>query len=71
MTAGGYTCHAHPPSLGGKECGHYNAKPATDRNTGQQYCEACGRTRKASDDRKRRAEQTRVALDRWRAGMPR
>ena len=51
----GYTCHAHPVELNGKECGHYNSKPKKDR-LNLTFCESCGRTKIASDSRKRRAK---------------
>ena len=44
----GYICRARPL---GKECGHYNPAPSTDRMSGQECCDECGRTRKASNDR--------------------
>lgn len=49
-----WQCYAHPPKLGGKECGHLNTTERISRSL--TYCEACGCTKIASDDRKRRKE---------------
>lgn len=57
-----WRCHAHPPELNGRECGHVNedgahavsvldyAAPVLGSIKRLEYCGKCGRTKKASDD---------------------
>lgn len=54
-----WTCHARPAALGGRPCGHFNAGGTRRRfeNRVLDYCEACGCTRKASEDRERKVRQ--------------
>ena len=44
-----WTCHAHPVSRGGAECGHVNETGV--RPLGFLRCELCGCTKLASDQR--------------------
>lgn len=57
-----WTCHAHPAAKGGKPCGHVNrGAPRSREFHGRrlEYCEACGCTRIASDDRLARKREGR------------
>lgn len=57
---GTWVCCAHPAALGGKECGHANTrgKSASFLGNKLEYCESCGCTKIASDDRERRKSQS-------------
>jgi hypothetical protein len=49
-----WTCFAKPAALGGKTCGHENTGARQTRVMGRVvgYCDGCGCTRKASNDRR-------------------
>lgn len=65
-----WQCHAHPPVLGGRECGHLNQTPSSNvvhflgESSRMFYCAGCGCTKVASDDRLRRKEAGRRPSDR-------
>lgn len=49
-----WVCHARPARLGGR-CGHLNPGRQVRADRGEMdTCEACGCTRKASEDRERK-----------------
>lgn len=53
-----WTCHAKPAALGGKTCGHHNARGGWVAGVFRIVCcESCGATKAASDARVRKAAE--------------